>query len=157
MTDTAQGDEIEGLRAGFDFLCVVQWLEAGCDPQKAANELRLYIPKLTSLRERLAKAEGERDRAHEREAGLRANLDRIAGYAHWIERAVKRGAIPPPGLDALLERARNHVPSPAERTAQRRSWVKGQFMLDHPGMPETEVDALIDRALPELTSKAAHD
>ena len=58
-----------------------------------------------------------------------------------------------PTLDALLELARNHVMTPAERNAQRRSWVKGEFMIEHPDMPEAEVDALLDRTLPELASK----
>ena len=63
--------------------------------------------------------------------------------------------LPPmrPELEALLDRARNHVMTPAERIAQRRSWVKGEFMLEHPEMPEAEVDALLDRTLPELAVK----
>lgn len=58
-----------------------------------------------------------------------------------------------PELEALLERARGYVMTPAERIAQRRSWVKGEFMLEHPEMPEDEVDALLDRTLPELARK----
>jgi hypothetical protein len=58
-----------------------------------------------------------------------------------------------PELEALLERARKHTMTPAERIAQRRSWVKGEFMLEHPEMTEAEADALLDRTLPELTPK----
>lgn len=63
--------------------------------------------------------------------------------------------LPPmsPELKALLERARNHVMTPAERVAQRRSWVKGEFMMEHPEMSEADVDALLDKTLPELTRK----
>lgn len=55
--------------------------------------------------------------------------------------------------EALLERARNHVMTPAERIAQRRSWVKGEFMMEHPEMDEATVDALLDKTLPELARK----
>ena len=37
-----------------------------------------------------------------------------------------------PDLLALLAAAKNHVMSPEERAAQRKSWVIGNFMLDHP-------------------------
>lgn len=55
-----------------------------------------------------------------------------------------------PDLAALIERARKHVMTPDERAAQRRSWVKGEFMLEHPEMTEAEVDAAMRRALPDL-------
>lgn len=35
-------------------------------------------------------------------------------------------------LDRLIERARNHVMSPAERDEQRISWVAGELGIEHP-------------------------
>jgi len=61
----------------------------------------------------------------------------------------------PPELEKLLARARSHVMSPSERVVQKRSWVKGEFMLEHPEMSEAEVDALLDRVLPELGGRRA--
>ncbi len=52
-----------------------------------------------------------------------------------------------PELLAALERARGHVMSPAERHAQRRSWVIGQMGLSHPDMSRAEIEALVDRAV----------
>lgn len=37
-----------------------------------------------------------------------------------------------PELLALLEKAKNHVMTKEEKAAQRKSWVIGNFMLDHP-------------------------
>lgn len=51
-----------------------------------------------------------------------------------------------PSLAALIDRARNHRMTKAEVDAQRRSWVRGELMLEHPEMTRDEVDALIDRA-----------
>lgn len=39
-----------------------------------------------------------------------------------------------PELSALLERAAMHVMTPQEIAAQRRSWVIGEMMLEHPEM-----------------------
>lgn len=35
----------------------------------------------------------------------------------------------------------------ALRAAQRRSWVRGELMLEHPKMTREEADALIDKAM----------
>lgn len=48
---------IEPTLERFDLMCVVKWLEAGCDPKEAAKELRGYQPKLAALLSRLDKAE----------------------------------------------------------------------------------------------------
>jgi hypothetical protein len=37
-----------------------------------------------------------------------------------------------PTLLAALERAKNHVMTAEEKGAQRKSWVIGEFMLEHP-------------------------
>jgi hypothetical protein len=58
-----------------------------------------------------------------------------------------------PELLALIAKARAQFEamSPAERAAmlqaQRRSWVRGELMLEHPDMSAQEADALIDKAM----------
>lgn len=71
MTDTAQGDEIEGLRAfSADLSAVPEYADEVAMLERAATEL-------ASLRERLAKAEEERD-------GLRRSLDNaMASRVEW--------------------------------------------------------------------------
>lgn len=63
-----------------------------------------------------------------------------------------------PDLEALLERARNHVMTPAEIAAQRRSWVIGELMLAHPEMsrPQAEsiVDSVIQGSVPQSSSSS---
>lgn len=55
-------------------------------------------------------------------------------------------------MDAELEKvvaaalARGPM-SAAERNAQRRSFVRGQFGLAHPELTEEEIDAVIDRVM----------
>jgi hypothetical protein len=49
-----------------------------------------------------------------------------------------------PELEALLERARNHVMTPEEKRAQRRSWVIGEMMLERPEMTREYVEKLLD-------------
>lgn len=65
---------------------------------------------------------------------------------------MSRPAMSPPTarplLDRLIEAARSHVMTPAERAAQRRSWVRGEMMLAHPEMTRAEVDAIMDRVSP---------
>jgi hypothetical protein len=39
-----------------------------------------------------------------------------------------------PELEAMLERAAKHVMTREEIAAQRRSWVIGEMMLEHPEM-----------------------
>lgn len=45
-----------------------------------------------------------------------------------------------PELDALLERARHYKMLPEEKAAQRRSWVVGEMMLEHPEMTRDEAN-----------------
>ncbi|EHP94845.1 hypothetical protein [Methylorubrum extorquens] len=52
-----------------------------------------------------------------------------------------------PKLLAALERARNHVMTPAERHAQRRSWIIGEMGIEHPEMSREELERLADRAV----------
>lgn len=49
-----------------------------------------------------------------------------------------------PDLLALLEKAKGYVMSPAERREQRRSWVRGEMMLEHPEMTAEQVNAIMD-------------
>lgn len=51
--------------------------------------------------------------------------------------------IPPnPELVALLEKAKTHVMSKAEYAAQRKSWVIGNFMLDHPDVTREYAESI---------------
>lgn len=60
-----------------------------------------------------------------------------------------------PKLMAAIERARHHVMTPAERHAQRRSWVVGEMGLEHPEMSREEIAALVDQALGPETKNPA--
>lgn len=59
--------------------------------------------------------------------------------------------VPPdrPQLDALLERARHHVMTPEEREAQRRSWVIGEMLLEHPTMTHEQAAEIYNRIAKE--------
>lgn len=59
-------------------------------------------------------------------------------------RLVKTPAPERPELDALVERARNHKMTAAERAAQRRSWVIGEMLMEHPEMSRGEASAIYD-------------
>ena len=65
-----------------------------------------------------------------------------------------RKAPPNPKLEALLAAAREHVMTPAEVLAQKRSWVIGEMGLSHPEMSRGEIEALVDRALGPAPSSA---
>lgn len=47
-----------------------------------------------------------------------------------------------PTLLAALEKARNHVMTKEERAAQRKSWVIGEFMLEHPEASREYAEAI---------------
>lgn len=47
-----------------------------------------------------------------------------------------------PELLALLERAKSHVMTKAERDAQRKSWVIGEMMLEHLKMTREYAEAI---------------
>lgn len=47
-----------------------------------------------------------------------------------------------PELLALLERAKGYKMTPAEIDAQRKSWVKGEMMIEHEEMTEAQFEAL---------------
>lgn len=49
-----------------------------------------------------------------------------------------------PTLDELIERTRNHVTTPEESQAQRRSFEIGQLMLDHPEMSHAQATSIVD-------------
>lgn len=48
-----------------------------------------------------------------------------------------------PDLLRLLKASKNHVMTPEERRAQRRSWVRGEMLLEHPEMTAEEVDDIL--------------
>ena len=47
-----------------------------------------------------------------------------------------------PELLALLEKAKDHVMTKAEKDAQRKSWVIGEFMLEHPDATREYAEAV---------------
>ena len=49
-----------------------------------------------------------------------------------------------PKLAALLDKAKTHVMTKEERAAQRKSWVIGEMMLEHPEMSREEVERIYD-------------
>jgi hypothetical protein len=53
-------------------------------------------------------------------------------------------------LMALLERAKAHKMTPQEISAQRRSWVVGEMMLEHESMSKAEAGRLYDEMLVTL-------
>jgi hypothetical protein len=52
-----------------------------------------------------------------------------------------------PTLEKLLEWAKGYVMSPEEREAQRRSWVIGEMMLEHPEMSREYAEMIYDRVV----------
>lgn len=58
-----------------------------------------------------------------------------------------------PELDAMIQKARAayDAMTPAQKRemhdAQRRSWVRGELMLEHSKMTREEADALIDKVI----------
>lgn len=57
---------------------------------------------------------------------------------------------PRPLLDKLIERTRNHKMTPKETRAQKRSYVIGEFMIEHPDMTREEVVIIFRKVSPEL-------
>ncbi len=62
-----------------------------------------------------------------------------------------------PELLALLEKARSHVMTPEERRHQRRSWVIGEMMLEHPDMTREQAEKLADSVLGPASPTPAHE
>lgn len=72
-----------------------------------------------------------------------------------MSRMIMRAAPPAnPELEALLEKARHHVMSPAEIHAQKRSFVIGQMGLSRPDMTREQIVALVDQTLGPPPSRA---
>jgi hypothetical protein len=51
-----------------------------------------------------------------------------------------------PELDELLRNAAKRRMTPAEIREQRRSWVRGELMLEHPELTREEADRRITEA-----------
>lgn len=49
-----------------------------------------------------------------------------------------------PELDRLLEATRNHVMTKEEIAAQRRSWVIGEMLIEHPEMTREYAERIYD-------------
>ena len=54
---------------------------------------------------------------------------------------------PRPVLDRLLAAARNHVMTPEEKAAQRKSWVIGEMMLENLDMTREQAEAVYRKEL----------
>lgn len=57
---------------------------------------------------------------------------------------------PHPELDALLEKTRGYVMTPAEREAQRKSWVVGELMLGDENLERDEAERRYDEAMKSM-------
>ena len=53
--------------------------------------------------------------------------------------------VPHTELDALLAKAKDHVMTKDELRAQRKSWVIGEMMLEHPEMTREEVERIYEQ------------
>jgi hypothetical protein len=60
-----------------------------------------------------------------------------------------------PDLDALLKWASQHVMTAAEIAAQRRSWVIGEMMVEHPEMSREKAEAIVDSVIEGSVSQPA--
>lgn len=49
-----------------------------------------------------------------------------------------------PELDKLLQEAKNYVMTKDELRAQRKSWVIGEMMIEHPDMSREEAERIYD-------------
>jgi len=64
------------------------------------------------------------------------------------KRLIRTNLTPNPELAALLERARNLPPMTEEQIAiQRKSWVIGEMMLEHPEMSREEAERIYDEVV----------
>lgn len=59
-------------------------------------------------------------------------------------------------LAHLLEKAKNHVMTPAEIDAQRKSWVCGEMLLQYPTMTYEDASARYDAATANTPSSSTH-
>jgi hypothetical protein len=53
---------------------------------------------------------------------------------------------PHPELDRLLAESKNHVMTKDELRAQRKSWVIGEMMIEHPEMTREEAERIYNDA-----------
>lgn len=49
--------------------------------------------------------------------------------------------------EAMIAAAKNYVMPPDEREAQRKSWVVGETMLEHPSMTREQAEAIVSYAI----------
>ena len=67
--------------------------------------------------------------------------DRESGTRRMIDCPPDR-----PELDALLKNAAKHKMTREEIAAQRKSWVIGEMLLDHPEMSREDAEWIYDEA-----------
>ena len=71
-------------------------------------------------------------------------------------RLFRNPLIPDQELLSLIERLKDHVMTPGERHAQRRSWVIGELMLTHPEMTRDEAAQLVDQTIADVQWRGIH-
>ena len=54
-----------------------------------------------------------------------------------------------PELLSALEKAKNHVMTKEEKDAQRKSWVIGEFMLEHPDATREYAESVYKKVVGE--------
>ena len=54
-----------------------------------------------------------------------------------------------PALLRLLEECKGTILSKEDRAAQRKSWVVGEMMLEHPNMMREEAEAIYNQVVEE--------
>lgn len=59
-------------------------------------------------------------------------------------------------LAQLLEKAKNHVMTPSEIDAQRKSWVCGEMLLQYPTMTYEDASSRYDAAIANTPSPSTH-
>jgi predicted transglutaminase-like protease len=50
-----------------------------------------------------------------------------------------------PKLLALIDKAKSHVMTKEERNAQRKSWVIGNFLIDHPELTREYAETIYNK------------
>ena len=68
---------------------------------------------------------------------------------NWIIMMLVKSLNTNPKLLELLEKVKSHVMTKEEKDAQRKSWVIGNFMLDHPDVPREYTEEIYKKVTGE--------
>ncbi len=86
----------------------------------------------------------------DRGVAMRAEIELARRYP---SRRAITDAIRSAGLDALIERARHHVMTPAEEEEQVRSFAYGNVKMHNPAITREDVDREADKLLADAAAK----